>query len=399
MKRNNTWQSLFLLMLVALCLQSCLGIGDTNNTGFKQTGTGGNTQVGVNQHPNLFKGKFYFTVNRNMWVLDGSLNLHQLTSGRDVRDPAISPDGKRVAFIVHYKFYNDLEYMSVNTGPWHMLKSGNGKYFFDPALATPKNTFAWYAQPAWAPDNTHLLFLSDFEKEKWYGYTHIDAPILDMQVFSMSVNNPGDTPQDVAYAYFGDGGNRDAMYRPGHANQIIYTHYGYDKTHTQQVIQLYLEAPNMVSRYPRGTYYPGAPGKDPAVAITPASAECIQPAFSPDGNSIAYIKRESDGQMGLYVMPVPENVTSHPNDPNVVQQALQPYKQSTRLLKQAFISQPVWSPDGKQIAYLSYNNEEFDIWLAALSVNPQTGASSIKGTPVQLTSGGIDGDSRPAWTT
>ena len=158
----------------------------------------------------------------------------------------------------------------------------------------------------------------------------------------------------------------------------------------------------MPTRYPgilRGHYHPGEPGFDPGVAITPPQDQNIQPAFSPDGNSIAYVRRQGSDQMGLYVMPVPEGVTSDPNNPAVAQQALEPYKQSSLILTGEFISQPVWSPDGKQIAYLSYNNQTFDIWLVNVSLDTKTGVYHMKGSPMQLTDGGVDADSRPCWTT
>ncbi len=63
-----------------------------------------------------------------------------------------------------------------------------------------------------------------------------------------------------------------------------------------------------------------------------------------------------------------------------------------------FIGQPVWSPDGKQIALLSYNNNEFDIWLANVSLNAKTNQYAMQGSPIQLTQGGVDADSRPFWT-
>ena len=102
--------------------------------------------------------------------------------------------------------------------------------------------------------------------------------------------------------------------------------------------------------------------------------------------------------MGLYIMPVPEGVTANPNDPKVEQQALVPYKKSSHILSGLYVSQPVWSPDGKQIAYISYNNNEFDLWLAKITFNTKTGKYSLQGNPVQLTTGGIDGNSRPFWT-
>jgi Tol biopolymer transport system component len=160
------------------------------------------------------------------------------------------------------------------------------------------------------------------------------------------------------------------------------------------VIQVYLEDATAIPNHP-GAY---APTRDPGVAITPVDTQNLQPAFSPDGNAIAYIRRESSNQMGLYIMSVPNGVTANPNDPATEQKALAPYKKSSHILSQQFVSQPVWSPDGKQIAYLSYNNGTFDIWLVSISIDPKTGAYVMKSNPVQLTTGGIDGNSRPFWT-
>ena len=396
MKRYLNRRSALLFLLLALSLQSCLGFGDNSSSNFKTTDTG-NGQLGVNQGSQvIFHGKIYFTISHHLWVLDGTRNVHQLTGGRNaVRDPAASPDGKWIAFDVIYKNSSDLVFMPINGGKLRMLRSGAGKFYYKGPFVHSSNT--WNVQPAWSADSTHLLFLSDFEKEDWYSYTGIDAPLLDLQVFSIPLSNP-DMVQDVAYAYFGDGGNRDPSYRPGHPDQIIYTHYAYDATRTQQVVQLFMENANVIANYPRGHYYPGEPGFDPGVAITPPNIECIEPAFSPDGNSIAYIKRLGVDQMGLYVMPTPENITGNPNSSTVAKKALLSYKQSSLILKGQFISQPFWSPDGKQIAFLSYNNQSFDIWLTTLTIDSKTGHYVMKGSPVQLTNGGIDGDSRPVWT-
>jgi Tol biopolymer transport system component len=121
------------------------------------------------------------------------------------------------------------------------------------------------------------------------------------------------------------------------------------------------------------------------------------PAFSPDGNNLAYIRRIDANHMGLYVMQVLDGLTSNPNNPDIQKKALQPYQKSSLIVEGQFLSQPVWSPDGKQIAYLSYNNNTFDIWLANVNVDRKTGAYKMTGSPVQLTDGGVDADSRPFW--
>ncbi len=124
----------------------------------------------------------------------------------------------------------------------------------------------------------------------------------------------------------------------------------------------------------------------------------MQPAFSPDGNNLAYVRRIDASHMGIYVMPVANNITSDPSSSAVQKTALAPYAKSSLIVSGQFVSQPIWSPDGKQIAYLYYANNEFNIWLANVSANPQTGAYTMQGSPVPLTSGGIDADSRPFWT-
>ncbi len=405
MKRYNPWYTFFLLVLVALSMQGCFGIGgNTSSTqNFKQVNT--NLKINTSDQA-LFKGMIYFTQGRNLFVIDGSRNVHQLTSGGDVRDPAISPDGKWIAFIFRHYYASDLDYipitLSLTTSThWRVLRSGAGSYVPNGNFP-PKATYLWYAQPAWASDSTHLLFLSDIQKEDWYNETGQNAPMLDLQVFSISRTNPSNY-QAVAYADFGNGGDRDASYRPGvaHKNEIVYTHYTYDKSRTQQVIQIYLEDATIIASHPN-TYYPGTAGSgfDPGIAITPysTSIENLMPSFSPDGNHLAYIRRIDPSTMGLYVMGVPENVTSNPSNPSVQKNALLPYQQSSLIVKGQYVSQPVWSPDGTQIAYMAYSNNEFDIWLADVTFNAKTGAYSLKGSPVPLTNGGVDSDSRPVWT-
>jgi Tol biopolymer transport system component len=391
-----------LLLLLALSVQGCLGIGNNNNS--SSNGPVGNTittnssgnKVSVAQ--NLFKGKIYFTIDHNLWVTDGSSASRELIHGGNVYDPAVSPDGKWIAFIARFKDFTNLAAIPAGGGPVHILLSGDGHFYNDTGII--KNTYHWFAQPAWSLDGTHLLFLSDLQKDfVWYtlGGVFKNSPFLDLQVFSIPFNNPSAQPQVIAYASYGDGGDRDPSYRPAHPTQtpeIVYTHYAYDQTGTQQVIQVFLADATAIANHP----YTYSPVSDSGVPLTPGSVQNIEPAFSPDGNAIVYVRRDTSNQMSLYIMPVPEGVTADPNSPTAEQKALQPYNKSSHILSGQYVSQPVWSPDGKQIVYISYNNSEFDLWLANISYNAKTGAYSLQGNPIQLTSGGIDGDSRPFWT-
>jgi len=395
MKRFTPWSTLLLLLSLAFILQGCLGMGENSTPNGKTITTNSNgNQVSVVQ--NLFKGKIYLTIDHNLWVTDGKNNTRKIMTGGNIYDPAVSPNGKWIVVSTRNKNSSDIAIMPVSGGTRHNLLSGSGSFYNDAGFIKSSNH--WFAQPAWSPDSTHILFLSDLQKNfVWFnlGGDYARAPFLDLQVFSVPFNDPNLKPQDVAYAVFGDGGDRDPSYRPVHPTEIVYTHYAYDTaTRTQQVIQIYLEDATAIANHP-GLYHPGYV---PGIAITDSKDQNIQPAFSPDGNSIAYVRRESPSQMGLYVMPVPEGVTTNPNDPKVDQQAMVPYKKSSHILSGLYVSQPVWSPDGKQIAYISYINNEFDLWLANIVFNAKTGQYSLQGNPVQLTTGGIDGNSRPFWT-
>src|SRR5437588_1248913 len=394
---TGAFSTLLLLAVVAIVAQGCLGIGSSG----KPFATSSHGQA-VTENQNNFTGKFYLTIKGNLYVLNGKEGTtRELVNTGNVMDPAVSSDGKWVAFVKKYRNYSDLCVIPTTGGQVHVLRSGNGYFYNDGG--TIHNTYHWYAQPAWSQDGSTLLFLSDLEKEDWYQQTGQDAPLLDLQVFAIPFTNPMVTPTAVAYATFGDGGDQNPSYRPGRPNQIIYTHYTYAApTGTQQVIQLYMEDPNAISANP-GVYYPGSPGGgyDPAIAITSTSSTVTVPAFSPDGNAIAFIKTDSkSNQMELDVMPVPPaSITQTPNNPKTEQLALHAYEtESSHLLTNAYLSEPVWSPDGKQIAYYNYANSTFDLWIVQVSYNAKTGKYSLQGNPRRVTSGGVDAASHPVWT-
>jgi dipeptidyl aminopeptidase/acylaminoacyl peptidase len=411
MKIQKQWKLVFMLALLSLTLQSCLGSATT----YKSVTTGKNGNVNINT-ASLFKGKIYFTLNGNLYAIDGSDTAHpkQLTSGLDVRDPSVSPNGKWIAFSIYYQNYSNLAYMPASGGKPTIIANGNGSFSLTSAGAT--SSYHWFEQPTWASDSETILFLGDNQKAFWApslvgGY---DSFILDLQLFKMSMNDRLDTQDEianavpVAYTAIGAGGLRDPSYRPGHNDEVIYTSYSYtaSSNFTDVNAQLNLIDDTVINNslaINPYEYHPEVYGTaaNPSVAITPGTSNLsnLEPSFSPDGNTIAYVRTLNETTMGLYTMPVPTDDTSTITTSGT--QDLADYNKSSQLLTGEYLSQPVWSPDGTQIAYYSYTNTTFDLWIATVVKNPKTGAYSIKkGSNTQLTqaNGSLDANSRPFWT-
>src|SRR5260370_20943850 len=150
MKRTTlSWSTVLLLALLALSVQGCLGIGGGGSNG-KQVGTNNGQQVTVKQ--DAFKGKFYLTIGHNLYALSGNGDSQKLVSTGNVYDPAVSPDGKWIAFVQKYKQYSDLSMVATSGGSVHVLRHGNGKFYKNDG-GFVHNTFDWYAQPSWSSDS------------------------------------------------------------------------------------------------------------------------------------------------------------------------------------------------------------------------------------------------------
>ncbi len=311
MKIQKQWKLLLIIALLSVALQGCLGSPDTT---YKSVTSDKNGDVKINT-TSLFKGNIYFTLDRNLYVINGkdAVHLKQLTKGLDVRDPAVSPNGKLIAFDIHHNNYSDLAYMPATGGTPTIIASGQGAFLPNDAGAT--STYHWFSQPAWAPDNEHLIFLGDNQKDYWLNngvannaVGQYDASILDMQLYMASINDRLTTQsqiefdtQPVAFSSIGAGGLRDPSYRPGHSDEAIYTSYQYtaDSNNTDINVQLNLVNVNTIENAILAgntlEYHPGedAVESSPGVAITPGTSNLsnLEPSFSPDGNTIIYVRR------------------------------------------------------------------------------------------------------------
>jgi TolB protein len=102
--------------------------------------------------------------------------------------------------------------------------------------------------------------------------------------------------------------------------------------------------------------------------LTADPAEDRSPAFSPDGQTVAYASQR-DGHWNLYARTPDGTVAQWTNDP-------------------AYDGAPAWSPDGAQIAFESMRDGDLDIWVMDLA----------SGVPVNLTADSPAVECAPVWS-
>jgi Tol biopolymer transport system component len=387
--RLSFW--LGLAFVAALALQACNGLSSSSDQFRTVPGTGsGSTSALAINTVNHFQGHIAFVRNHQLYILSGKDGtVSALPAGNNVQDPAFSPDGSRLAYISRGASWSDL--MVIDSKGWQPVvlthNQGTGQQITCPN-GTSEADSTWAANPIWTPDGSALYYLSDAQK-----LLKMSCGLLDLAVWKKPVQT--DKPAQLVLwpargndttGLPGAGGDANLSLRPGDSSELTYTHYAYDPRQSNNLlVQIFLATLDQ----------PEIPPTDqpPEIALTPTVGEdgitpqqTLEASWSPDGKFLAYILRNSSG-VSLATMRVSDPANGAPN--------FRDYANNILLLNGA-VSYPVWSPDGKSLLYLEFKNNKYDLYLAQVTINGST--VSLQGSPIQLTQGGIDGDSRPSWT-
>jgi TolB protein len=298
-------------------------------------------------------GRLYATKHRTLYRFSGTA-VTPLLRTLQVKDPAVSADGSRIAFSLLQGQSSSIVVAD---------STGQSRRTLTPSSA-PEGRL-WAFSPAFSGDGQQVAYLTDRGKLR-SNPKNLQPNDLGLWICDTTTGDSTPLMKPIAYT----GGDSDPSYRPSAAGQLIYTTYLYGGQPLEPVARL--------------TWLSMRSGT--SVYLSPEGARNFQPAVSPDGRFLAFVHAEA-GRDDLFVMPLAATYSREPH----------PYPTASAVLVQSgIVSQPVWSPDGKAIAFMMLAKGSFDLFTIPLNTS---GPITAAGAAVPITHGSfLDADSRLAWS-
>lgn len=281
-----------------------------------------------------------------------AIAIDDLMKLKSVSNPQISPDLKWVAYTTSEA---NLKKDKAETQIW-MISAQGGE-----AIAMTSKEFYAASEPRWSPDNKYLSFLAAQPEGK-------------KQVWTLN-RNGGDAQQltkikqgVAGYEWAPDGKKLLLSIKDPKPEEL--TEDKEDDKKAKPVVidrlQFKKDYEGYLDRY-RTHLYIFTPGDSIPVQITSGDFDDKNPAWSPDGKSIAFVSNRTDNQDGnsnsdIWIVSSTnldrgktlQQVTTNPNVDNA----------------------PAWSPDGKYIAYTTIIDTKA-MWYATqkLAIIPTSGGA------------------------
>lgn len=293
---------------------------------------GANEQASASSAPvaSALPGRLVFARGGDIWhLVDGK--VEPVTREGGWRQPRLSPDGTQIAAIGLYTSASEVFVLDADGSGYRQLTRNR---------RLPSSQSDWAFHPTWSPDGGSLAFVTD--RSSFY-------PML------WRMNPDGTGARQLTFPTNGLDAYDSFAWSPD-GRQLAATRYG-------------VSAPQIhlldVSR-PAG-----------ARAITRFEAGAMDPAWSPDGQYLAYVAREG-ARSTVYIV----NVES--------------LDQPVALADAELARGPTWSPGGNTVAYIGFTGNTFEIF--SVDLTERDGLLAPAGRPSQVTvQFGVDAVSGLSW--
>lgn len=236
------------------------------------------------------------TGNKEIWTMDyDGQNQHQLTQLHTISlTPRWSPDGTRIAFTCYARPGSS----SVATAQICIQSMATNRLIAWPRFAGTNSS------PAWSPDGSQIMFMSSM-----YG---------NPELFTTDAS--GGRPKRLTYS---NGANTSPSWNPKTGQQVAFVS---DRGGIPQL------------------YTMNADGTNQAKVDLPDMGYVIDPAWSPNGQLLAFSWRRPNGNYDIYAM----EIVSH---------------QLVELTRDAGRNErPSWAPDGRHLVFESTRTGTRQIW-------------------------------------
>lgn len=280
--------------------------------------------------------------------------------------PAISPDGRKVAYIRFQKNFSDLLVLDLQTGKSIQLTQDGLRDPIDPRTGLTAGS------PAWSDDGSSIYFTWNYPGFIAGATASTTTNRTDLAIYRCAATGPCayGSAQDIADAGFTySGGNYDPAPRPTDPSLMVYSQYTYGQGQD-------LALPTLISHDITTTT---------EIPLTGATSAASEPAWAPNGRYLAFIETNlNEATNALYVMQF--------HSPG----RYSDFNHAVKLLQgNPLIAHPVFSPDGKYLAYVANDpsSDGFHLYVARIHLGPHT----TMDTPHLVAQAGIVDSDQMAW--
>jgi len=342
-----------LLLLATICLLPACS-SDSRPPRAQSTRTPRATS-GAAQPAKSLPGRLLYVSDKQIWLHTGD-RARPLDIDGNVRDPAWSPDGSRIAYIRREESFSDLYILNAEDGRATQVTSNDSR--LQKRTQAYVHTLFWAAKPVWSPEGDEIIFLSQRNPATHEG----EQPSLyewPLTLFRFPTRLIGTREPN----------NDDIVPVDQETGDVLSPAWSPNGRYLAFVLASRDEKPRRIMLYDFQTEqvreFPGIP------------EGAYDPAWSPDGSKLAFAVSQ-DGATDIWII---EGVGG---------------ASPQRVSKLGRSRAPTWAPDGSMLAFVNVGDNGSDLYTLSFT---RENERLTPGEPEQITDGEqIDASGGLSWS-